>query len=119
MKLSEEKVIQIAKQVMKDIDWSYETKEEPVPVDYSIERQIETVRSQKNHPRYNDYIATFFPYWKVFFEFPDDEGWNGRNMMCVSIKDDTGEPYELGHKQAKFKILKKDNRYYTEFITKQ
>jgi len=115
MKLSEEKVIRIAKLVMKDIDWTYETKREPTPLEHSVERQIEEVSSQKNHPRYNDYIATLSSYWAVIFQFPDDEGWNGRNVMWVLIKDETGEPYELGHKQAKFKIFKnKDGKYYTE-----
>ncbi|WP_447636835.1 hypothetical protein [Flavobacterium microcysteis] len=56
-------------------------------------------------------------FWITSFGFPEEEGWNGTNMMFILTRDDNGEPYQISHKQAKFKILKnKDGKYYTELL---
>jgi hypothetical protein len=48
----------------------------------------------------------------VLFDYPEDDGWQGRNIMRVLIKDETGEPYEIGHRQWKGKVIKQDNGKY-------
>jgi len=56
------------------------------------------------------------PYWVVFFDF-EPEAEIDNNMMMLEIDDETGEPYEIRHKQARFKILKNDEGgYYTELV---
>lgn len=115
MKLTEKQAKEIAIKVLNDIEWTFDTKKGARPLFYSIDEQIEEVKSQKNHPRFQEYVDNLFIYWCVMFDFPEDDGWEGRNVMRVLIKDDTGEPYEVGHRQWKGKV-KKDSKgkYYKE-----
>jgi hypothetical protein len=115
MKLTEEQVKEIATKVLTDIEWTFNRETGAVPIEKSIEKQIEEVSTQKKHPRFEEYVASLTPFWVVLFDFPEDDGWDGRNMMFVKIKDETGEPYEVGHRQWKGKVLKDSNgKYYTE-----
>ena len=115
MKLLEKEIKEIAIKVLNDIEWPFDEKFGALPIEYTIEMQIEEVKSQKNHPRFQEYVDRLFPYWSVRFDFPEDDGWEGRNVMRVLIKDETGEPYEVGHRQWKGKV-KKDSKgkYYKE-----
>jgi hypothetical protein len=97
---------------MEDIEWSYDKQKGSSPLLYNIESQIEQVSSQIKHPKFEEYVKTLFTYWDVIFHFPDDDGWDGRNLMWVLIKDETGEPYEVGHRQWKGKIIKNANGKY-------
>ena len=109
---TEEKVIETAKQVMADLEWPYDQKEEISAVFESIESQIDLVSSQKNHPRFQEYVDKLFEFWSVFFDFPKEEGWEGRNIYIIKIRDEDGEPYQVGHKQAKLRVVKNaDGKY--------
>ena len=102
----------IAIKVMEDIDWTYDKINSPRALEFSIQEQIEQVDSQKNHPRFEEYVANLFPFWNVLFDFLEDDNWQGRNVMWVKVNDDTGEPYEVGHRQWKGKIVKDDMGIY-------
>jgi hypothetical protein len=53
-------------------------------------------------------------FWTVGFDF-EREAEIENNNMFLDIWDETGEPFEISHKQARFKILKTDEgKYYTE-----
>ncbi|MCB0514951.1 MAG: hypothetical protein R2798_02160 [Chitinophagales bacterium] len=99
MKLTEVEVIAIAQKVIEDIEWLYDEEKGIRPIAYDIEAQIERVSTQKNHPRFAEYVALLKPYWSAIMDFPKDDGWEGRNMIWVRIYDDIGEPYEVGHRQ--------------------
>jgi hypothetical protein len=114
MKHSEIQIIEKAKKVLQDVGWTYEEAVPPAAIEYDIERQVAEVGSQKKHPRFQEYVNTLFPYWSVLFEFPKEDEWGERNTMWVRIKDDTGEPYEIGHRQAKFGIVKKGGGKYAK-----
>lgn len=112
MKHTKEQIIETAKKVMADIEWPYDKKKGVRPVFESIESQIEHVSSVKEHPRFEEYINTFFEYWDVFLDFPEEEGWEGRNTYIIKIKDEDREPYMIRHKQAKFKLIKNGEGKY-------
>jgi hypothetical protein len=96
----------IAIKILRDVKWTYNESNSPRAIFKSIDYQIEEVSTQKKHPRFNEYVAMLFEYWLVFFDFPEDDNWKGRNIMTVKIKDKTGEPYEIGHRQYKGKVVK-------------
>lgn len=97
---------------MKDIDWPYNIKKGPSSFETTIEEQYE---KYKKIDGFEENKHKIFAFWVTSFEFPEEEGWNGRNMMFILTRDDNGEPYEVGHRQSKFKILKnEDGKYYTE-----
>lgn len=101
MKHTEKEIKDIAQLVMKDIDWPYDTIKGIRALEYTVQEQIEEMSSQKKHPRFSEYVATLFPFWTVMLDFPEDDGWGERNVMFIRIKDETGEPYEVGHRQWK------------------
>lgn len=115
MERKKEEIKRIAIKVLSDIDWPFDEKKGARPHEYSVENQIEEVSTQKSNPRFQEYVDKLFPYWDVLFDYPEDDGWQGRNMMWVLIKDETGEPYEIGHRQWKGKVLKDSSgKYYIE-----
>lgn len=115
MKYTLEQIKDIAMQIMKDIAWPYDESKGIRPFECNLEQQIKDIDSQKNHPRFDDYITLLFPYWDVHIDFPADDGWGDRNMMWILIKDETGEPYEIGHRQWKGRIVKNtDGKYQIE-----
>ena len=112
MKQNKQQIIEIAKQVMADIEWPYDHKRKIGAVFYSIKTQIDEVSSQKNHPRFQEYVDKLFEYWNVMLDFPEEEGWQGRNMYYIEIRDEDGEPFLIGHKQAKLRVVKNTEGKY-------
>lgn len=82
MKHTEEQITKLAKKIIEDVGWTYE-EGSFVSVFENREEQIEQMSSQKDHPRFQEYIETLFPYWSVTLDFPEAEGWKGRNVMFV------------------------------------
>jgi hypothetical protein len=112
MILIEEQVMHEAIRVLDNLDWPFDDKKGARPLAHTIEEQYE---KYKNFERFEENKHNIFAFWVVLFDFPEDDGWDGRNMMFVKIKDETGEPYEVGHRQWKGKVLKDSNgKYYTE-----
>ena len=115
MKHSSEEIIEIAKRTMVSIDWGYDTKREINPVFESKEEQMKEHGQMQDHPKYQEIIASLKNYWFIGFGF-EPEAELDNNTMFLSIDDDTGEPFEIHHKQAFFNIKKgEDGKYYTEF----
>lgn len=113
MKQTEAQIIKIAEKVMEDIGWPYDSKRGIIPISFTIETQIEEMSSQKNHPRFQEYVDKLFPYWKAMLDFPEEEGWHDRNVMIISIKDEDGIAYEIRHRQSKLQLLKDaKGKYY-------
>lgn len=111
MKQTEDEVIKISEKVIKDLNWTYE-EGSIIAIFNSIEMQTEQVSTQKEHPKYQEFIELLSPYWSVTLDFPEDDNWKGRNVMFIKIKDETGEAYEVGHRQSKSNIIKNSNGKY-------
>lgn len=109
---TESEIKAIAIKVLNDVKWIYNVSNSPRPIFKSIDNQIEDVSTQKKHPRFSEYVAKLFEYWDVIFDFPEDDNWRGRNIMWVLVKDETGEPYEIGHRQYKGKVIKNSQGKY-------
>jgi len=110
MKHSEEQIIEIAKNVIEDIEWPYDTSKEIRIGFTSIDEQLEKWKDLKGFEQIKDKI---FAYWNVIFDFPEDEHWEERNVYYVEIRDEDGIPYKVGHRQAKFKVEKdQNNKFY-------
>ncbi|NMH28450.1 hypothetical protein [Flavobacterium silvaticum] len=73
---------------MNDIGWTYDEKSPIEPIEQTIEHQIEEMASQKNHKRFDEYVASLFPYWVIGLDFPEDDGWNGRNVNILLARID-------------------------------
>ena len=73
MKHTEEQIKKIAIKVLNDLEWPFDESKGVRPIERTIADQIEEVKSQKKHPRFNDYVATLFPFWDVIFDFPEDD----------------------------------------------
>ncbi len=112
MKHTKDQINKIAKQVLDDIGWTYDKQTSPRSWFESVEDQANQVSSQKNHPKWDEYVAILFPLWTSSFDFPPEDGWEGRNTIFLNIRDEDGEPYEISHKQARFKIIKNDKGKY-------
>jgi hypothetical protein len=116
MKMTEKEVAKIAIQVLNDIKWPYDAKKGVRPLETTLEEQYE---KYKNFEGFEENKHKVFPYWSVLFDFPEDDGWDGRNVMSVKVKDETGEPYEVGHRQWKGKVIKDENgKYHKENYNK-
>jgi hypothetical protein len=114
MKHTEQEIKEIAKQSMKDIDWDYDKQKEISVIFKSKDEEIKIYEKMKNHPKYNEVIATLRNYWTIGFDF-EPEAELEYNSMFMHVDDDTAEPFSIRHKQAIFKILKNsEGKYYTE-----
>jgi hypothetical protein len=115
MKMNENDVVKLATKILQDIRWAFDESEGGTALEYPVEKQIEELNLIKGNSRDDVLIARLYSFWSVIFDFPEDDGWDGRNVMRVKIKDETGEPYEVGHRQWKGKVLKDENgKYYKE-----
>lgn len=111
MKYAEEQINKLVKKVLEDVEWTYQ-EGSFAPVFISKEEQIERMNSQKDHPRFQEYVESLFPYWSVTLDFPEDDNWKGRNIMFIDINDETGEPYKIGHRQFIGGLIKNSNEKY-------
>lgn len=111
MKHTEEQINKLAKKIIEDVEWTYE-EGSFASTFHDLEEQVERMSSQKDHPRFQEYIETLFPYWSVTLDFLEAEGWKGRNIMFVYINDETGEPYKIGHRQFIGGLQKNSNGKY-------
>ena len=113
MKHTENEIIAIAIATMDAIDWEFDRNKRLKATFNSKEEAIEDDKKYIKDERLLEFaIANAKPdYWFVGFSFePEAEIEN--NRMFLDIWDETGEPFELRHKQAKFKILKDaDGKY--------
>lgn len=109
MKQTKEKVIVIAKKVMEDIQWPYDTNKVFKTTFTSVDEQIEKWKDLKGFDQIKDKI---FAYWDIIIDFPEEENWEGRNVYYVEIRDEDGIPYKVGHRQAKFNIEKDENKKF-------
>lgn len=109
---TEAKIIETAKKVMADIDWAYDKSEPLVAVFTSIEEQFKRFQNFKG---FEENKHKIYAYWTVSLQFPKEERWEGRNTYFILIKYEDGEPYEISHRQAKFKLIKdEDGKYKAE-----
>ena len=106
---TKEQIIEIAKQVMADVEWPYDQKKGVVAIFVSLEEQYER---WKNMEGFEENKHKIYAYWDVFLDFPEEEGWQGRNMYYIEIRDEDGEPYLIGHKQAKLRVVKNTDGKY-------
>jgi hypothetical protein len=111
MKHTEEQIRLLAQKVLNDINWGYDKEKGLLTASVTIEEQIISSSSMKDHPKYEAYIATFKNYWSVYADFPVEDSWGERNMMWVKIDDETGIPYEVGHRQFKSGLELIDGKY--------
>lgn len=112
MKHTEIQIKEIAKRVMKDIDWPYDEKKGIRPAYESKEEIIERL---KNLKIFEEIKPKIISYWSVGLDFPEDDGWGERNKMFIEIADETGVPYEISHKQYRGKLKQDTNgKYYIE-----
>jgi hypothetical protein len=109
MKQTEEKVASIAIKVINDVGWLFDKSKGVRPLSTSLEEQYEKYKKFEGFEKNKHKI---FAFWDVIFDFPEDDNWRGRNIMWVLIKDDTGEPYEIGHRQYKGKVIKNSQGKY-------
>ncbi|WP_138432559.1 hypothetical protein [Winogradskyella algicola] len=119
MNTAEDKIKTTALKVMNDIDWGFDTSKDIECYFESFDEQVEQLKSLKNHEKYEEILASIFPIWKVFFEFESDTEIDN-NVMILKINDETSEPFQIRHKQARFDILKNDEgKYYTKLAWSQ
>ncbi len=89
MKHTEEQIIAIAKQVMLDIEWTYDETTSPDGAVYtSVEQQIAEMSRPPgaiDHPQFQIVVNRLYPYWTVAFDFPEEYDWKGRNVMFLDI----------------------------------
>lgn len=111
MKRTKEEIVEIAVGAMNDIGWTYDESREISPFFTSIDEQMDRADSAKDHPKYEEYIATLKDYWTVGFDFPLESG-IAHNTMFLDLDDDTGKAYYLRHKQAGFKLQKNEKGEY-------
>lgn len=111
MKQTEKYIITEAQKAMTEIAWDYDTNKQMRATFTSCEEQINRAESVINHPKYQDFIATFKSYWTVGFDFPPEVELF-HNAMFMHIDDENGEAYLLSHRDAAFKIKKGDDGKY-------
>lgn len=113
MKHTEEQIRLLAQKVLTDINWGYNEENGLTVAPVTIEEQILHIAPMKNVPEYNYEfaISTFKNYWSVYADFEEWWGWGERNMMWVKIDDETGIPYEVGHRQFKSGLELIDGKY--------
>lgn len=112
MRMIDEDVAAKAIKVLNDIDWPFDLEKGVRPLQHTLDEQYE---KYKKFEGFEENKHKIFAYWHVLFDYPEDDGWQGRNLMRVLIKDETGEPYEIVHRQWKGKVLKDSNgKYYIE-----
>ena len=106
MKHTEQEIIELAKQTMAYIGWTYD-KEEPLNAIFEDkQKEIDDARQFiKDDAKRCQYIETLRNYWVVGFSF-EPEAELELNKMFLEIDDDTGEPYQISHKQAVLSIVK-------------
>ena len=115
MKHTEQQIIEVAVKVMEDIDWSYDDQE----IRAIFESKEATIEKDRKYIQDQELLEFAIKnakpdHWIVFFEF-DAQSEIENNSMHLFIWDDTAEPFEIKHKQAGFKIFKRENgSYYTE-----
>lgn len=110
---SKEEIIKTAQKVMADISWTFDKDSPPVAIYTSKEEIQEKWKDFKGFEEIKDRIRSE---WMVCFEFPVEDKWEGRNTIFLKIYDDTGEPFEIFHKQAKFKITKNHKGVYIKGV---
>jgi hypothetical protein len=109
MRMTEKDATNIGIKVLNDIEWPFDEKEGASPIAHTLQEQYDMY---KKFEGFEENKHKIFAYWTVLFDYPEDDGWQGRNIMRVLIKDETGEPYEIGHRQWKGKVIKQDNGKY-------
>ena len=108
MKHTEEQINKLAKKVIDDVKWTYE-EGSFASIFHDLEEQYE---KYKKFDGFEENKHKIFPYWLVTLDFPEAEDWKGRNIMLVYINDETGEPYEIGHRQFRVGLQKNSNGKY-------
>lgn len=112
---AKEEIIEKTIQIMDNIDWRYDANTELNPVLFSKEKAYKYIKNEKQLQEYLTVLESYRDYWSLGFDF-ELETELENNTMFLSIWDDTGEPFEISHKQAFFDVRKDDNdKYYTEF----
>jgi hypothetical protein len=111
MKHTEEEVIGIAKKIMQEIDWDYDTQQK-IEVDaHPLEEYYERFKDVKGFEEGKD---RFKADWTVYFDFPKRMALPERmNSFFLQIDDETGEPTRLYHEQASLIIVKSEDGKYS------
>jgi hypothetical protein len=111
MKHTKEEIIEIAKKVMQDIDWTYDEKVEVGAFANTVEKYLEQFKKAK---RFDEVKHLIRADWTVYFDFPKDMELPERmNTFFLRIDDERGEPTRLSHEQASLIIVKSEDGKYS------
>ncbi|KMQ69929.1 hypothetical protein ACM39_02495 [Chryseobacterium sp. FH2] len=115
MKHTEQKIVEIARNIMHAIDWNYDRNKKLSAGFHSLEEQIKDLDKLRDSGYlpidYDVAKATLKPYWTVCFDF-EPEAEVGKNFMFLDIDDTNGEPMNISHKQFSGKIKKDSDGNY-------
>jgi hypothetical protein len=111
MKHTEEEIIEIAKRVLKEIDWDYDPQKRIGAVAHPLEEYLEDFKNVKIFEEVKHLIRAD---WAVSFRFEKEMDLPERmNTFFLRIDDETGEPFELSHEQARLKLVKSEDGKYS------
>jgi hypothetical protein len=111
MKRTKEEIIEIAKKVMQDINWDYDDQEEVGAFANTLEEYLQDFKKEKKFEEVKHLIRAD---WTVYFDFPKRMELPKRmNSFFLQIDDETGEPTELSHQQARLKLVKSEDGKYS------